>query len=553
MIRRLIYKAFSLLASDEIKALDRATQDPGVAQERKLAEILASNAQTAYGREMDFSHITDAKAFREQVPINDYDRLLPWIERMLGGEQNVLTAQEPFMYATTSGTIGFQKFIPVNQGYIKEFRHASVASGYFMLQKYPGIADGITLTVFSPAEEGTTAGGVPYGAISGGLYLREPLLVKKFIAPIPYASYLIRDYESKYYALLRLALMLPVTCVYTLNPSTITILVKRLHKYAERLIKDIADGTVTPPAPLDSETLKAMAPFTAANKQRARYLSALLEAGEFQPHKIWTDLQVVCCWTGAAAAFYLTDFSEYFGNTPICDISYGASEGRGSISLGDGRQLLSLRSHFFEFIPEAQIDSASPEVLLAHEIEPGQNYYILFTTSAGLYRYHINDVVQVKGHYHRAPLIEFQYKGGNVCSFTGEKLTELHVTTAMSQTLALHRWRCRYFTLLPVFRPSPHYQLLFEPEEISGDLPMPEFQGQLAAAFDQALCQTNSEYAAKRESQRLGAVAVAIIRCGAYDELRRKTSAAGAADAQFKPSHLNPKAEVRQFFEDNCC
>lgn len=546
MIRRLIYKVFSQLASGEMRALERDTRDPAAAQRRKLRSILKRNASTAYGRDRSFASIASPEQYREHVPINDYDSLAPWIARMLNGEKNILTADEPFMYATTSGTTGSQKFIPVNEEYIKEFRHASVASGFYTLKKHPRIDRGITLSVFSPAVEGTTPGGTPYGAISGGLYLREPSLVKKMIAPIPYAVYLIRDYETKYYALLRIALVLPVTCFYTLNPSTIDILVKRLHARAPQLIKDIADGTLTAPGAIAAEHMKDIEPFLKANPARARELQLLLDSGRFQPVNIWPLLQVVCCWTKAAAAFYLSDFEQYFGNTPICDISYGASEGRGTISMGDGRQLLSLRSHFFEFIPEDEIDLAKPTVLLAHELEAGKNYYILFTTSAGLYRYHINDVVRVTGFYNKTPLIEFQYKGGNVCSFTGEKLTELHVTKAMANVVRQLGLKCRYFTLLPEFRPEPHYRLLFEPGD---DIHLGA--SSLASAFDQALAEANSEYAAKRQSNRLAPVAANFVRFGSYERLRRESAAAGMADAQFKPSHLNPKPNVRHFFESS--
>ncbi len=151
MIRQLIYKIFSVLGTSEIKALDNDCANPRMAQERKLKEILSRNADTDYGRAHSFASITDSLEFRRRVPINQYEDLQPYIERMLNGERNVLTAQEPFMYATTSGTTGSQKFIPVNEGYIKEFRHASVASGFHTLKHYPKIAEGVTLTVFSPA------------------------------------------------------------------------------------------------------------------------------------------------------------------------------------------------------------------------------------------------------------------------------------------------------------------------------------------------------------------------------------------------------------------
>lgn len=546
-LRQLVYRVFKNLAKKEMDSLEADCRAPEAAQLRMFRQIMQLNGRSQFARDHGLTPDSTLEEFRKAVPISDYEAHRPYVDRIWNGEANVLSSEQPFMYATTSGTMGKAKYIPVTKSYIKEFRHASVASGYFMLQNYPKIANGVTLTVFSPAEEGLSPAGVPYGAISGGLYLREPWLVKKVIAPIPYDVYLCRDYESKYYSILRCALVLPIATFYTLNPSTVVVLMKRLHQYADRLIEDIAEGKFSPPEPASENLKKAMQPFLRKDPQRARYLAELLQKGEFQAHKIWPELQVVCCWTRASAAFYIKDFPEYFGDVPVCDISYGASEGRGTISMGDGRQLLSIRSHFFEFIPEEQIEDSNPEVLLAHQLEVGENYYIIFTTSAGLYRYHINDVVKVTGKYHQCPLLEFQYKGGNISSFTGEKITELQVTDAMRAALSSSGNSCRFFTLIPEFRPNPHYKLLIEPE--SGmTLAEPQLQ-KILTAFESELCALNIEYQTKRESQRLDPPEAVLIQNGAYENMRKSLAKSGVADAQIKISHLNPKTEVREFFE----
>lgn len=552
IIRKSVYQIFRKLAGKEMAALDFDCQNPREAQIRKLKEIIALNASSSYANEHGLSASLAQSdnvlaEFRKAVPVADYEAHRPYISRIWNGERNVLSPEQPFMFATTSGTMAEPKYIPVTESYIKEFRHASVASGYFTLKSFPAISNGVTLSVFSPAQEGLSPAGIPYGAISGGLYQREPWLVKKFIAPIPYEVYLCKDYESKYYALLRCALVLPVCTFYTLNPSTIVVLLKRLDKFAAALIKDIASGSFTPPQPVDPQLVKAMAPFLRKDPERAKQLEKLFTQGKFTPDRIWPMLQVVCCWTRASAAFYIKDFPSYFGSVPITDISYGASEGRGSISMGDGRQLLSIRSHFYEFIPEEQIDKPAPDVLLADQLEEGKNYYILFTSSAGLYRYHINDVIKVVGFHHSCPLIEFQYKGGNVSSFTGEKLTELQITDAMRAALKSTGLQCRYFTVLPEFRPNPHYRLLFESDNPAGcsekELEL------LLHKFEEELSRINIEYKTKRESQRLDPVEGAQLEFGAYEQLRKQMSQAGVADAQIKLSHLNPKQEVRSYFE----
>jgi hypothetical protein len=545
--RKLIYQVFKHLAWREMADLEADCKNPLAAQTRKMEEIVTRNAGTVFGKKHALARVKTLSDFRQAVPIADYEVHRPYIDRIWEGERGVLTAEQPFMFATTSGTMGKSKYIPITESYIKEFRHASVASGFFTLQNFPLIANGVTLSVFSPAKEGVSPGGIPYGAISGGLYLREPWLVKKFISPIPYQVYLTRDYESKYYALLRCALVLPVTCFYTLNPSTIVVLLKRLEKYGEALVKDIAEGSFSPPLAQACELTAAMQPFCRKDPERARALSRLLELGQFRPDKIWPELQVVCCWTKASAAFYIKDFGDYFGNIPVTDITYGASEGRGTVSMGDGRQLLSIRSHFFEFIPEEQFDASNPDVMLAHELEEGKNYYIIFTTSSGLYRYHINDVVKVVGHHQQCPLIEFQYKGGNISSFTGEKLTELQITDAMRASLKATGLRCRFFTVLPEFRPNPHYRLLLEPEP-QEPCPAEALQA-LLDVFESELCRLNIEYKAKRDSLRLEPPAADILKCGAYENLRKQLTAGGVADAQIKLSHLNPREEIRSYFE----
>lgn len=544
MLRPLLYKTFFELGKREVSRFDIDSLKPEAAQSRHLLDIVARNAASAYGRKHGFDSIQSARDFQNAVPINDYDSLSEYINRAAAGEKNQLTTEDPFMFATTSGTAGERKMIPVTRSYIKEFRRASVVSGFNLLKGHPNLTRGIALSVFSPAEEGRTAGDIPFGAISGRLYMEEPKLIKRYISPIPYEVFVIRHYDSRYYTLLRLALVLPVTVIYTLNPSTIVMLGKRLEMYAEALIRDIADGAINPPQALSQEVLSAVKPFLKPNPQRARALSALLAAGNFKAENIWPNLSLISCWTKAAAAFYLQDLPQYFGSTPVSDITYGASEGRGTVNLGGEKQALSIRSHFFEFVAVEDWESGNKKALLAHELEEGREYYILFTTSGGLYRYHINDIVKVVGWHNRTPLIEFLHKGGNISSFTGEKLTESQVTEAMLATQKELNFRARFFTLIPVFRPEPHYELYLEFD--GGPAGSENF---LAETFDRHLARLNIEYEAKRDSHRLSAIKVVALPFESYERLRKELVAQGVPDAQIKVSHLNPKSQVRQMIE----
>jgi hypothetical protein len=548
MLRGLLYKAFALTAGREVKALERDSRNPRAAQLSLLLDILKRNADTEYGQKHGFASIKSIEDFQNAVPINDYDSLQPYINAASEGRQNVLTAESPFMFATTSGTTGSRKLIPITRAYVKEFRRASIVSGFNLLKHYPSLAKGVSLSVFSPAEEDRTSAGIPCGAISGRLYLEEPKFIKKYVSPIPYEVFLIQDYESRYYTLLRLALILPITSIYTLNPSTIIILGRRLTTYASALIKDIDEGTLNPPKPLPEKIEKAVRNFLKPQPKRAAVLRSLLDQGEFLPHKVWSDLSLISCWTKAAAAFYLQDFPHYFGDLPVCDITYGASEGRGTVCLSPTEQMLSIRSHFFEFVLEEEMANAHPRVYVVDELEIGKSYFILFTTSGGLYRYNLNDIVKVVGVHNQTPLLEFMHKGGNISSFTGEKITESQVTNAVAQAARDSGFRVSFFTVVPEFRPEPHYQLWIELTKGENSVSADEAE-QLAIEVDTQLGLHNIEYATKRESHRLAPLTVRVLRSGIYEDLRKQMVAGGVPDAQIKISHLQPKDSIKQSIE----
>lgn len=543
MLRNLIYKSLISSFSPQQRRLEAASREPRKAQLERLSCILAANSSSRFGKEHGFASMNKWSDFEVSVPIRNYEDFSEYIEASMNGEEKVLTGEQPLMFATTSGTTGKPKYIPVTKAYLEEYKRASAVSIMNMFRDYPAMAGGNTLTVVSSAREGLTPSGIPYGAISGAIYDNVPGVIRQHFAPLPYDVFTIQDYESRYYTLLRLALSMPISFLITPNPSTIDLLCRRLDEHAESLIRDLRDGTLSAPRGIETSIREQLSRFCVPEPARARALEHLFNEGSFRPEKIWPRLALISCWTGAAASFYLADFPKYFGETAVEDMTYCASEGRGSVYLGPGEQMLALDSHYFEFIPEAEMENSEPVVLLADQLEVGENYYILFTTSGGLYRYNLNDVVKVTGFYNRAPLIQFQYKGGNVSSFTGEKVTEMQVTEAMDRARSKLRAKVRFFTLVPCFRPQPHYEVWLETDD--SDL----VAGEFARLYDKCLKEQNIEYGAKRDSGRLSELELRILPAGTYEDLRRELNQSGVSDAQIKLSHLNPKPSIREFLE----
>ena len=168
-----------------------------------------------------------------------------------------------------------------------------------------------------------------------------------------------------------------------------------------------------------------------------------------------------------------------------------------------------------------------------------------FTTSGGLYRYHINDVVRVVDFYRHTPVIQFVRKGQGISSITGEKLTESQVTGALLEALELEPVTVEHFTACVALGNVPAYALYVEGAQSEPVDALRRF----ARNVDRALCANNSEYEAKRASQRLGPPVVRRVATGTYQKLRQQRVAAGAPEAQVKIPQLSPNLRFGEQLE----
>ena len=524
----------------DARHFEAATRDPVGAQRERLRTILQRNRDTEYGRAHGFGSIGDAAQYQKRVPINSYETLGPYIDRMAAGEHGLLTAEDPLMFAVTSGTTGKAKFIPVTPSYLTEYSHAVQVHTWRMVEDFPAGATGQFLVTSSCDVEGRTDAGIAYGALSGFVIKRQPAIVRSHFV-LPYEVALIKNVELKYYLTIRLAVEAPLVAISTLNPSSVLLLCEKLQKYAEQLIAEVRAGTANALGELEPALASALAPKLAPNPRRADELASILrEQGELHPRAVWPRLLVLSCWKGGTMPLYFRQLRRWFGDLPTRDRGYMASEGIGSIPLvnAGAAGALAITTHFYEFIPVDERESPNPPVLTCEDLQPNRDYYILFTTSAGLYRYDINDIVRVVDFYHDSPVIEFVRKGRGITNLTGEKLAEPQVTAAMMSAvdeLGLED-AVRHFTAVPLFGSPPRYCVLLEP---SAGLTAEKARA-LADALDRGLKEENVEYETKRDTQRLAPPLLRLVAAGSYDRYRQQRVAAGAPEAQVKVPHLTP-------------
>ncbi len=511
-------------------------KNPAEAQKDKLISIIRRNEGSAFGLKHRFDLIKSVEDYQAQVPPARYEDLAPYIDAQMNGQKNQLTVESPLMFATTSGTTDKPKFIPITRAHLRDYTHAFQVHNYQMIADYPVGATGKFLIIASNDEEGRTSCGIPYGAVSGLLSRRQPAIIKKYFA-LPYQLAKVKDVDVKYYLMLRLSAVQNVTALLGCNPSSLLLLSDQMREQAARLVSDIFNGGLPSEYRPDEAVLDALRPLLAPNRTAARRLNRILEReGTLEPKNVWPDLALISCWKGGPMSFYLERLPKSFGGVPIRDFGYMASEGRGTIPLtNDGAGgVLAVGSHFFEFVGEDDNSSANPVFLIASELELDGRYYIYFTTASGLYRYNINDLVEVVGFHERTPVIQFVRKGLSVCSITGEKLTEEQVKFALAQSVRQLRLdQIAHFTAAVQLGEPPYYACFMELTGPHAEL-TDSLREEFLRKFEDSLMAQNMEYADKRKSKRLGSPVLYVVPSGTYTRLRQRRVNSGAPEAQVK-------------------
>jgi hypothetical protein len=206
----------------------------------------------------------------------------------------------------------------------------------------------------------------------------------------------------------------------------------------------------------------------------------------------------------------------------------------------DSGGVLAVNTNVYEFIPEDEMESSDPPVLTAGQLELGARYYVLLTTPSGLYRYDINDVIEVTGFLHKTPIIAFVRKGRDMVSLTGEKLHVGQVIAAVADAKQKTGVEVEHFRIVGNAQRN-RYDLRIE---LAGTAPADEALVVFGRAMDHGLASLNIEYEQKRNSGRLNFPAVLVMASGWYGRRRAAKLAKGGRDTQFKDALLGlPDAE----------
>lgn len=527
------------------------------AAEKTLRDILNISRDTAYGREHHFDVILSAtnaddlfRLYRKYVPVNDsFETLRPYVERHKNGEENVLFPGKPDMYATTSGTTSEPKWIPMTHKYLKDvYGKMSHIWTWNFVRHRNRIFGGHIFPIVGKEVEGYAPDGTLFGSVSGVLVRDIPSVIKKhYTAPASVMS--IGDYAARNYTLMRLALQhRDVTLWATANPSTILELMRTVDEFADRLITDIEQGTLDAdfdiPQPIRTELEAYMSP----RPERADELRQIRQQhGQLLPKHYWPWLQYLSTWKCGNTKIYMEKYLDAFDwdRTFYQELGYIATECRFGFALDDTNEsVLFPQFHYYEFVAEDELDSPDKHFLQIYELEQGKRYCAYVTTYSGLFRYNMNDLVEVGGKYYNTPTVHMVSKVNGIVSMTGEKLYEPQFIEAVHEAEKETGIKTKFFVgFADVDESCYHFYYEFDDERI-GQQETDDF----TKVVDQKLAAINIEYEAKRASFRLHEPKAHILLSNAYARFKAACLQDGFRDGQFKFNLLMQDEKRRRKF-----
>lgn len=526
----------SLIKQFHFKRLQRATHNPAPRQQQILLDILRTNRNTEFGQAHQFSAIKSIADFRRQVPLRSSVEFGPYLKRVYQGARNILTTETPYFFAMTAGSTGDYKYIPITRRFKRELDRSVYAFYHLLETNCPEFRSAPIQFFVGSAEGGQSPGGVPQGFVSGFNYKNLPAFIRrKFV--VPYWVFTQPDMDDRFYAIGRfLTAQGNLAGFGGFSPLAMMSVVKRLLANIDMLEQDVRNGTLTLNHPLAPNVYTpASLPTFKPDAALAQKISDWRNT-ERQPPELMQlllpNLKYVATWMGGNMSYSTQSLLQLIGHKQVHEMPFSASEGIFGIPFRLDREggIAAITSHFLEYIREQDIDLENPPVYCAWELEQGEHYYQIITTSGGLYRYNMEDLIRVDGFYNKAPIVQFVSKRARQISISNERINENDVTESCRQASTATGIHLNEFILFPTR--ANHYCLVVE--ENGQDL------APFAQAFEAQLRTLAKAYSAERGARSLGPTTLLETRQG---QLRDYVNAiyfrSALPSSQYKPIHLS--------------
>ncbi len=448
----ILNSVISWIMKKRIHQIEFFMKYPHEVQNEWLMKLVAAARQTEWGHAYDYQSILTAEEFSKRIPLNDYDTIKPYIERVMKGEENILWPSDVRWFAKSSGTTSDKsKFIPVTPESLEECHYKGgkdMVSLY--CNNYPDsqLFSGRGLALCGSHKINEINSEMYYGDLSAIILENLPFWAE-FIRVPQKSIALMDEWESKIDMMARATLNHNVTNISGV-PSWTLLLLKRILEIT----------------------------------------------GKDNISEVWNNLELFI-HGGVSFDPYREQFRKLIPSSSMHYLeTYNASEGFFGIQdTTDSQDMLLMLDYgiYYEFIPMDKFDNCNSTTIALHQVKENVNYAMVISTNSGLWRYIIGDTIMFKS------LNPYRIRiTGRTRSFINAFGEELIIDNAEQALLIACQKSAAVitdYTAAPVFfsddQKAAHEWLIeFEKE--------PENLEYFTEVLDNALKSINSDYEAKR-------------------------------------------------------
>ncbi|MBK7887988.1 MAG: GH3 auxin-responsive promoter family protein [Bacteroidetes bacterium] len=458
----IINSVLSWIMKQRLHQIELFMKFPNEVQQDLLKKLIVASRYTEFGRRFDFSSISSSREFRQRIPIQDYESLKPYIFRLKAGEQQLLWPSDVRWFAKSSGTTNDKsKFIPVTSEALEECHYKGgkdLLCMYFHNNPETQLFNGKLLTLGGSHQINSLSNDSFYGDLSAILIQNLPFWIQLFRTPERSIA-LMDEWEEKIEMMAKTCMFENVTNIAGV-PSWTLVLLKRILEIS----------------------------------------------GKSDLTEIWPNLEL---FVHGAVSFtpYKDQFQKLIPKSDMFYLeTYNASEGFFGIQdrLYSEDMLLMLDyGIYYEFLPVSEWEKENPTTITLDEVKLNENYAIIITTNAGLWRYKIGDTVAFTS---LSPFrIRITGRTAHFINAFGEELIIENADKAIQAACHATGAIIREYTAGPVYfsdKSSGAHEWIIE--FVSPPIDIHDF----TVLLDDALKAQNSDYEAKRYKDKVLALPI---------------------------------------------
>uniref|UniRef100_A0A6N2NDE3 Uncharacterized protein n=1 Tax=Salix viminalis TaxID=40686 RepID=A0A6N2NDE3_SALVM len=541
-----------------IEEFEALTKDAGRVQRETLKKILEENGSAEYLQNLGLNGRTDPESFKSCVPLVTHKDLEAYIHRIADGDSSSIPQRETHTKHVFEGK---RKFVPFNDELMENTLQIFRTSFAFRNREFP-LEKGKSLQFVYSSKPGKTKGGLGAGTATTNLYrnskYKSGMKAIQFHCCSPDEVIFGPDFHQSLYCHLLCGLLFreEIQFVFSTFAHSIVLAFRTFEQVWEELCNDIRDGEL-------SSRVTALSVRMAMQK--------LLRPNPELADSIYKKCSGLSNWYGVISELfpnakyiygimtgsmepYLKKLRHYAGELPLMSADYGSSEGW--IAANVNPKLPPEMATFavlpnigyFEFIPLEDSDECvykEPRLVGLTEVKIGEDYEIVVTNFAGLYRYRLGDVVRVMGSHNSTPELKFVCRRNLILSINIDKNTEKDLQLSVEEAgklLAeekLESCRC-------IHRPWPLRYLSGNRGEASEEV-LQECCNCLDLSF------VDAGYVSSRKVKAIGPLELRVVWRGTFLKILEHYLGLGTVVSQFKtPRCVGPmNSKVQQILCNN--